>query len=80
MRTNESTWEVLDVGQWSENQQALLRARFPRLAAKVVANRKSLSGFSVLLCLHRAPHMWTALLVCAIMATATVTIAQSFRF
>ncbi len=80
MRTNECTWEVLDVEQWSENQQASLRARFPRIAAKVTANRKSLSGFSILLHLHKAPHIWTSLLVCAVMVTATVTIARSFRF
>jgi hypothetical protein len=80
VRSNECTWEVLDVGQWSENQQALLRARFPRIAAKVIANRKSLGGFSVLLRLHKAPHMWTSLLMCAVMVTATVTIARSFRF
>jgi hypothetical protein len=79
LRTNECTWEVMDVGQWSESQQASLRAKFPRIAAVVTANRKSLSGFSILLRLQRAPHMWTSLLVCAIMATATITIARAFR-
>jgi hypothetical protein len=80
MRADECTWEVLDVEQWSENQQTSLRTKFPRIIAKVVANHKSLSGFSVLLHLHKAPRTWTSLLVCAVMVTVIITIGRSFRF
>jgi hypothetical protein len=78
-RTNDCTWEVLDVTQWSESQQNALRSKFPRIAARVVTNRKSLSGFSLTLTLQKAPRMWTSLLACAVMVTATLTIARSFR-
>lgn len=79
VRSNDCTWEVLDVEQWTESQQMAVRARFPQIAAKVTANRKSLSGFSVLLRLQKAPHMWTSILVCAVMMTVTATIASRFR-
>ena len=79
LRINDCTWEVLDIEQWSETQHAAVRARFPQIAAKVTTNRKSLSGFSVLLRLQKAPRMWTSLLVCAVMITITVTIASRFR-
>ena len=79
IRINESTWEVLDIEQWSEHHQASLQSRFPRITAKVTTNRKSLSGFSVLLHLQKAPHMWTSMLICAVMMTAMITITRSFR-
>ena len=79
IRISESAWEILDIEHWSEYQQASLQSTFPRIAAKVTSNRKSLSGFSVLLRLQRAPHMWTSMLICAVMMTAVITIARYFR-
>jgi hypothetical protein len=79
IRMNSFSWEILDVEQWSENQQAILLSKFPRISVKVQANRKSLSGFSVLLCQEKAPHMWTSLLVCAVMMTVACTLTKSFK-
>ena len=78
-RLSHDQWEVLDVQQWTEEQTALLQARFPSLTARIVANRKSLSGFSIVLDAHSASHIWSALVVCAAMMAANAALASTIR-
>lgn len=79
IRINGAAWEVLDVERWPEEHQAALKAKFPRITASTVANRKSLSGFSVQLLMQRAPHAWISLMACAVMMTMVLALLRSFR-
>ena len=75
-RNDIGAWEITDITQWTEEQHTALRKRFPRIAAKVVANRKSLSGFSVILRSHKVSHAWISLLVCAVMVTSITALSR----
>jgi len=77
VRLDHATWEVHDVHQWTEEQCARLRHRFPSIEAKVVANRKSLSGFSILFTMQRVSQAWASLLVTAMMVAASAALAVS---
>ena len=77
IRLDSSTWEVHDVQQWTEDQSTRLRCQFPSIEARIVTNRKSLSGFSVLLTLQRVSQAWAALLVTAIIVAANAALAAS---
>ena len=79
LRLDGSSWEVLDVQQWTEDHATALRHRFPRVSAKVVANCTSLTGFSILLQTHRASHAWTSLLVCATMIASCAGLVWTMR-
>jgi hypothetical protein len=68
----------MDTPQWTEEQHAALRCRFPRVAAKVVANRKSLSGFSVVLQVHKVSRAWISLLICAILVASVAAMSRAF--
>lgn len=76
-RIDADSWEILDIPQWTEKQHTQLQHRFPRVSAKVVANQKSLSGFSVLLATHKVSTAWTSLLVCAVMVTSIVAMSRA---
>ena len=76
VRLDHGSWEVLDVQQWTEEQTAALQSRFPSLSVKIVANRKSLSGFSVSLQAQTVSHVWSSLLVCAIMVASNAAVAR----
>ena len=77
VRLDHTTWEVHDVQQWTEEQCARLRQRFPSIEARVVANRKSLSGFSILFTMQRVSQAWASLLVTAVMVAASAALAVS---
>lgn len=76
VRTDTDTWEVVDVNQWTEEQNSMLRCKFPRVAAKVVTNRKSLSGFSIILQAQKVSRAWVSLLVCAVMMTTMAALCK----
>jgi hypothetical protein len=79
VRLDNGSWEVMDINQWTEEQHTTLRCKFPRVVAKVIANRKSLSGFSVLLQVHRVSHAWVSLLVCTIMVTSIAALSKALN-
>ena len=78
VRLDPASWEVHDVQQWTEEQSGRLRSRFPSVEARVVANRKSLSGFSILLTMQRVSQAWASLLVTAVIIAANAALAVSF--
>jgi hypothetical protein len=75
-RPDDGVWELFDVSQWTEAHGDAVRASFPSLSVRVVTCRKSLSGFSVVLSLQRSSHVWTSLLVCAVMVAAMGALAR----
>ncbi len=79
IRLDNATWEVHDVQQWTEEQCAQLRHRFPSVEARVVANRKSLSGFSILFTMQRVSHAWASLLVTAVIVATSAALAVSLN-
>ena len=78
VRLDNTSWELHDVQQWTEDQSNRLRSRFPSIEARVIANRKSLSGFSILLSLQRVSQAWAALLVTAVIVAANAALAVTF--
>ena len=76
-RIDADSWEIMDIPQWTERQHTQLQHRFPRVSARVVANQKSLSGFSVLLATHKVSTAWISLLVCAVMVTSIAAMARA---
>jgi hypothetical protein len=74
-RPDEGVWEIYDIAQWTEEHATAIRATFPSLSVRVATCRKSLSGFSVILRLQRSSHVWTSLLVCAVMIAAMGALA-----
>lgn len=77
IRLNNDTWEILDVSQWTEGQTQSLRARYPSLSAKIIANRSSLSGFSILIRFNRASVVWTSITVSVILIATITAIART---
>lgn len=77
VRLDQGAWEVLDVYQWTEDQTAALQNRFPSLSVKIAANRKSLSGFSVLLHVQSVSHAWSSLLMCAVIVATNAAVARA---
>ena len=75
VRLDGTSWELYDIQQWTEDQSNRLRGRFPSIEARIVANRKSLSGFSVLLNLQRVSQAWASLLVTAVLVAANAALA-----
>ena len=75
VRLDGTSWELHDVQQWTEDQSTRLRSQFPSIEARVVANRKSLSGFSILLNIQRVSQAWAALLVTAVIVAANAALA-----
>jgi hypothetical protein len=53
-----------------------LHNRFPAISARVVANRKSLSGFTVVLQHQTASHTWTSVLVCSVMIAVMAAVVK----
>ena len=78
VRLDNTSWELHDVQQWTEDQSNRLRSRFPSIEARVIANRKSLSGFSILLSLQRVSQAWAALLITAVIVAANAALAVTF--
>ena len=78
-RLDNATWELHDIQQWTEEQALRLRARFPSIEVRVVANRRSLSGFSILLSLQRVSQAWASLLVTAVIVAASAALAANLR-
>jgi len=76
VRVDHGSWEVLDVHQWTEDQTASLQSRFPSLSVKITANRRSLSGFSVLLHVQSVSHVWSSLLMCAVIVATNAAVAR----
>ena len=75
VRLDSTSWELYDIQQWTEDQSNRLRGRFPSIEARIIANRKSLSGFSVLLTLQRVSQAWASLLVTAVLVAANAALA-----
>ena len=67
VRIDYGVWKISDIVYWTEDHATALRKRFPSIAPRVVSCRESLSGFSVILQLQRSSHVWTSLLVTAVM-------------
>ncbi len=76
IRSDATTWEIIDITQWTEKQHIALRNKFPRIEAKVTTNHKSLSGFSVVLRSHKVSHAWISLLACAVMVTSIAALSR----
>ncbi len=76
-RLDDSTWELNDVAQWSDAQACRLRARFPALEATIMANRRSLSGFTVVLQRRRAPHAWVSLLAAGVLIAVHAAVVKA---
>lgn len=79
VRLDASSWEIHDIQQWTEDQSNRLRQRFPSIEARVIANRKSLSGFSILLTLQRVSQAWASLLATAIIIAANTALVVSLK-
>ncbi len=79
IRLDNDTWEILDVSRWTEEQAQELRARYPSLSARVLANRTSLSGFSVIVRLNRASVVWTTILVTVTLIAAVAAVARNVQ-
>ena len=79
IRVDASSWELLDVQQWTEDHTTALRRRFPSLTTRIVTNRKSLSGFSILVQAQKATHIWISLLVCAAMIASSTALAYTMN-
>ena len=79
IRTNDFTWEVLDIEKWTEYHQESLKGKFPRITSNITTNRKSLSGFSIVLSMQRVSHVWLSLLTCAVIMTIALTVAGSLK-
>lgn len=77
VRVDNDTWQVLDVSRWTEEQAQALHTHFPSLSARVVANRASLSGFSIMLCQNRASVIWTSITVSAMLIAAVAAVAST---
>jgi hypothetical protein len=75
VRLDSTSWELHDIQQWTEGQSERLRSRFPSIEMRVITNRKSLSGFTVLLNLQRVSQAWAALLVTAVIVAANAALA-----
>ena len=80
IRLDNDTWQILDVSRWTEEQAQALRARYPSLSARVVANRASLSGFSVTVRLSRVSVVWTSVMVTAMLIATVAAVARNVRF
>jgi len=80
IRLDNDTWQILDVSRWTEEQAQALRARYPSLSARVVANRASLSGFSVTVRLSRVSAVWTSVMVTAMLIATVAAVARNVRF
>jgi hypothetical protein len=78
-RLDRDSWVATDVQQWTDDQATALRGRFPSINARIVANRNSLSGFSIALRVERASVVWTSLLVCAVLVAAGAAIARAIQ-
>ena len=78
VRLDNASWELHDVQQWTEDQSTRLRNRFPSIEARVIANRKSLSGFSITLHQQRVSQAWATLLVTAVIVAANAALAVTF--
>jgi hypothetical protein len=74
------TWELYDISHWSEEQAIVLHRRFPSISARVETNRKSLSGFCVILQQHRASHAWVAVLVCGVVVSVVFSLTHFVRW
>lgn len=79
VRTDAASWELHDIQQWTEDQSNRLRHRFPSIEIRVVANRKSLSGFSILLTLQRVSQAWASLLATAIVVAASAALVFTVK-
>ena len=78
-RLNNDKWEINDVAEWTEAQTVRLRARFPAIEPRVVTNRQSLNGFTIMLERQRAPHIWVSLAMVAMIVAALAAMAQTTR-
>ena len=76
IRLDNDAWQVLDVSRWTEEQAQALRAKYPSLSARVMVNRASLSGFSIMLQLNRASVTWTSVTVTAILIATVAAVAR----
>ena len=52
-----------------------MRGMVESIEARIIANRKSLSGFSVLLTIQRVSQAWASLLVTAVLVAANAALA-----
>jgi hypothetical protein len=78
-RVDQGRWEVDDIERWDENHYTALHHRFPTISACVVANRKSLSGFTVVLRHQTASHLWTSALICTVMLAVMAAVVKVGR-
>ena len=68
--------QVHDVAQFTEEQASALRARFPAVTVRIVANRASLSGFSILLHRNRGGLVWTSILIAAVLIAVVAAVTK----
>lgn len=74
-RIDHGTWEIVDISRWTEEQNLKLRSQFPSIEATVVTNRKSLSGFAVMLRKQHSSHVWLSLLLASAIVACNAAIA-----
>lgn len=70
-RLDAASWELHDIQQWMEAQYSHLLKRFPSIETRIVTNRNSLSGFSVMLNMQRVSQAWASILAAAIIIAAS---------
>ena len=67
VRVDFGMWEIYDVANWTEDHAKQLHRRFPSIAHHVVACRKSLSGYCIVLERQQSSHAWTSVMVAGVM-------------
>ena len=75
IRTDESTVVLYDCGQWSDAHSEAVRNRYPECEVEIMQSDGSLSGFIVVVKIHRDPsaYSWvSATLVVLVMMLMTM--------
>jgi hypothetical protein len=75
IRTDESTVVLYDCGQWSDTHSQAVRARYPECEVEIMQSDGSLSGFIVVVKVHRdmSAYSWmTATFVVLVMMVMTM--------
>jgi hypothetical protein len=75
IRTDESTVVLYDCGQWSDAHSHAVRDRYPECEVDIMQSDGSLSGFIVIVKLHRdsSAYSWvTVTLVVLVMMSMTI--------
>jgi hypothetical protein len=80
IRTDESTVVLYDCGQWSDTHSQMVRDRYPECEVEIMHSDGSLSGFIVVVKMHRdmSAYSWVTV-TCVVLAMMLMTVRHMIK-